>query len=47
VFALEAFEIALFVVFWVVQTAENWGERVEDANWPESRASVEPHNDHA
>ena len=28
VFALEAYEIALFAVYWIVQTAENWDEKV-------------------
>lgn len=28
VFALEAYEIALFAVYWIVQTAENWNEEV-------------------
>jgi hypothetical protein len=28
VFALEAWEIGLFALFWVVQTAENWDEKV-------------------
>jgi hypothetical protein len=28
VFALEAYQIAFFAVYWMVQTAENWGERV-------------------
>jgi hypothetical protein len=28
VFALEAWEIGLFALFWIVQTAENWDERV-------------------
>ncbi|HKE52127.1 MAG TPA: hypothetical protein VKE25_11515 [Actinomycetes bacterium] len=27
-FALEAYEITLFAVYWIVQTAENWNERV-------------------
>jgi hypothetical protein len=27
VFALEAWEIGLFAVYWIVQTAENWNER--------------------
>lgn len=31
VFALEAYEIALFAVYWVIQTIENWSERVVDA----------------
>ena len=28
IFVLEAWEIGLFAVFWIVQTAENWGEKV-------------------
>jgi hypothetical protein len=28
VFALEAYEITFFAVYWIVQTAENWKERV-------------------
>ena len=28
VFALEAYEIAFFAVYWTVQTAENWNEKV-------------------
>jgi hypothetical protein len=28
VFALEAYEIALFAIYWSVQTAENWNEAV-------------------
>jgi hypothetical protein len=28
VFALEAYEIAFFAVYWIVQTAENWNEKV-------------------
>ena len=31
VFALEAWEIGLFAVFWIVQTAENWDEEVRPA----------------
>jgi hypothetical protein len=27
VFVLEAYEITLFAVFWMVQTGENWNER--------------------
>jgi hypothetical protein len=27
-FALEAYEIAFFAVYWIVQTAENWNEKV-------------------
>lgn len=30
VFALEAFEIALFAVFWTTQTVENWDEGSAD-----------------
>lgn len=30
VFALEAYEIAFFAVYWCVQTAENWNEKVID-----------------
>lgn len=29
VFALEAYEIVLFAVYWSVQTAENWQEQVD------------------
>jgi hypothetical protein len=29
VFALEAYEIALFALYWIAQTAENWPEQVE------------------
>jgi hypothetical protein len=29
VFALEAYEIALFALYWIAQTAENWFEKVE------------------
>jgi hypothetical protein len=29
VFALEAYEIALFALYWIAQTAENWSEKVE------------------
>jgi hypothetical protein len=29
VFALEAYEIALFALYWSAQTAENWFEEVE------------------
>jgi hypothetical protein len=28
VFALEAYEIAFLAVYWTVQTAENWNEKV-------------------
>lgn len=28
VFALEAYEIALFALYWIIQTAESWNERV-------------------
>jgi hypothetical protein len=28
VFALEAYEIAFFAFYWIVQTAENWNEEV-------------------
>lgn len=28
VFALEAYEIGFFAIYWIVQTAENWHERV-------------------
>ena len=31
VFALEAYEIAFFAIYWSVQTAENWDEKVYDA----------------
>lgn len=31
VFALEAYEIAFFAFYWLVQTAENWKEKVVDA----------------
>jgi len=30
VFALEAFQIAFFAIYWIVQTAENWNEKVVD-----------------
>ena len=29
-FALEAYEITLFAVYWIVQTAENWNEQVTE-----------------
>ena len=32
VFALEAYEIALFAFYWVLQTLENWWERVEEVD---------------
>jgi hypothetical protein len=28
VFALEAYEIAFFAFYWIVQTVENWNEKV-------------------
>ena len=31
VFALEAYEITFFAVYWIVQTAENWNETVRPA----------------
>ena len=31
VFALEAWEIGLFALFWIVQTAENWDEEIRPA----------------
>jgi hypothetical protein len=31
VFALEAYEIVFFALYWIVQTKENWNERVSDA----------------
>jgi hypothetical protein len=30
VFALEAYEIGFFAVYWIVQTIENWSEKVAD-----------------
>lgn len=39
VFALEAYEIAFFAVYWCVQTAENWNEKVAGTALPTSDAT--------
>jgi hypothetical protein len=38
VFALEAYEIAFFAVYWIVQTAENWDEKVIGTDPAETEA---------
>jgi hypothetical protein len=40
VFALEAYEIALFAVYWIIQTAENWTERVVDTTPVDAESGV-------
>jgi heme A synthase len=43
VFALEAYEIVLFGVYWGIQTAEKWGQPVECESYPSpSRPSPPP-----
>lgn len=44
VFALEAYEIALFAVYWVLQTAEHWKEEIfisKPVGTDEGRASIQ------
>jgi hypothetical protein len=41
VFALEAYEIGFFAVYWVVQTKEKWNEEVIDAGPAKAEASAD------
>lgn len=42
VFALEAYEIALFAIYWILTTVENWDERVVSSNGPSIVAVATP-----